>query len=62
MQVQMNEIDTLRPSKAQDIYKVNFENSVDYKKVKYLLSRIPIRWAANDSTKTLYICGKKLGE
>lgn len=60
MQVQMHDIETLRPSKCQDIYKINFENKVDYQKVKYLLSRIPIRWAANDFTKTIYFCGKKL--
>ena len=60
MEVPFNEIDKLRPSKNQDIYKINIENKVDYKKIKYLLSRINIRWSANDFTHTLYFCGKSL--
>ena len=28
-------------------------------KVKWMLSRIPITWAANDFTRTLYFLGKK---
>ncbi len=60
MEVPFSEIDKLRPSKNQDIYKINIENKVDYKKVKYLLSRINIRWSANDFTQTLYFCGKSL--
>lgn len=59
MQIPFDEIDTLRPSKKQDIYKINFENKIDYNKVKYLLSRLNIRWSANDFTKTIYFCGKK---
>ena len=59
MQIPFNEIDTLIPTKCQDILKVNIENKADYKKVKWLLSRIPIRWAANDFTRTIYFCGRK---
>lgn len=60
MQIPFEQIEKLRPSKCQDIYKINFENRIDYKKVKYLLSRLSIRWSANDFTKTIYFCGKTL--
>lgn len=58
MQIPFEEIDTLRPSKCQDIHKVRFENKPDYLKAKYVLSRLNVRWVANDFTKTLYFCGK----
>lgn len=58
MQIPFSEIEKLRPSKCQDIYKVNFESKNDYNKAKYILSRLNIRWAANDFTRTLYFCGK----
>lgn len=53
------EIDEVRTTKARDIHHVRFENVVDYKKAKWMLSRIPITWAANDFTHTLYFLGKK---
>ena len=60
MQIPFEEIDTLRATSHRDIYKVNFENKVDYQKAKYILSRLPVRWSANDFTKTLYFLGLKL--
>ena len=60
MQIPFEEIETLKATSSRDIYKVNFENLVDYKKVKYVLSRLPIRWSANDFTKTIYFLGLKL--
>ena len=53
------EIDKVRAKKARDIHKVRIENKADYLKVKWMLSRIPITWAANDFTHTLYFLGKK---
>ena len=61
MKLDFEDIDKLRPSKCQDIYKVRFDSKIDYMKAKYVLSRIPIRWTANDFTKTVYFCGKALG-
>lgn len=60
MQIPFEEIHTLRPSKCQDIYKVNFSNRVDFNKAKYILSRLNVRWTANEFTRTLYFCGKNL--
>ncbi len=60
MQIPFENIDTLRPGKCQDFYKVNFNNKADFLKAKYLLSRINVRWSANDSTKTIHFCGKKI--
>jgi hypothetical protein len=62
MKLDFEDIDELQPTKCQDIYKVHLENKSDYMKVKYILSRIPIRWTANDFTRTVYFCGKALGE
>lgn len=59
MQIPFEEIESLRATDSRDIYKVNFENKVDYKKVKYVLSRLPVRWSANDFTQTLYFLGLK---
>lgn len=56
MQVEINEV---RATKARDVHKVRIENKTDYMKVKWMLSRIPITWAANDFTRTLYFLGKK---
>lgn len=53
------EIDEVRATKARDIHKVRFENKNDYNKAKWMLSRIPITYAVNDFTKTLYFLGKK---
>lgn len=53
------EIDEVRATKARDIHKVRFENKTDYQKAKWMLSRIPITYAANDFTHTLYFLGKK---
>lgn len=53
------EIEEVRATKARDIHKVRIENKADYMKVKWMLSRIPITWAANDFTRTLYFLGKK---
>ena len=53
------EIDELRATKASDIHKVRFEDKHDYSKVKWVMSRIPITWAANDFTRTIYFLGKK---
>lgn len=53
------EIDEIRATKARDIHKVRFEDKHDYSKVKWLMSRIPITWAANDFTRTIYFLGKK---
>lgn len=60
MRIPLEEIHTMLASKNQDIHKVNFATDVDYKKAKYILSRLNVRWSANDFTKTLYFCGKKL--
>lgn len=57
MQVEITEV---RATKARDIHKVRIENKADYLKAKWMLSRIPITWAANDFTRTLYFLGKKL--
>ena len=54
------EIDDLRATKARDVYKVHIENKTDYLKTKWVLSRIPISWAANDFTQTLYFLGKRM--
>lgn len=54
------EIEELRPGKSQDIYHVNFDSLHDYKKIKYIMSRLNVSWAANDFTRTLYFLGKKL--
>lgn len=59
MQIPFEEIDSLRATDSRDIYKVNFENKVDYLKAKYMLSRLPVRWSANDFTRTLYFLGLK---
>lgn len=61
MKLDYENIDELKPTKCQDIYSVRFESKIDYLKVKYVLSRIPIRWTANDFTKTVYFCGKAFG-
>lgn len=53
------EIDELRATKARDIHKVRIENKTDYQKAKWMLSRIPITYAANDFTHTLYFLGKR---
>lgn len=53
------EIDEVRATKARDIHKVRFEDKNAYNKAKWMLSRIPITWAANDFTHTLYFLGKK---
>ena len=53
------EISDLKPGKSQDIYHVNFDSIHDYKKVKYIMSRLNVNWAPNDFTKTLYFLGKK---
>jgi len=53
------EIEEVKATKARDIHKVRIENKADYMKVKWILSRIPITWAANDFTRTLYFLGKK---
>lgn len=61
MQIELKDMEkALIASKCQSFYKVRIENKSDYLKVKYILSRIPIRWAANDFTHTLYFCGKKM--
>lgn len=62
MQIPFEEIDSLRATESRDIYKVNFENKADYKKVKYVLSRLPVRWSANDFTQTLYFLGLKISK
>ena len=54
------EIDELKPTKTRDIYKVHIENKIDYLKTKWVLSRIPINWAADDDTHTLYFLGKRM--
>lgn len=59
MQIPFEEIESLKATDSRDIYKVNFENKVDYNKVKYVLSRVPVRWSANDFTKTIYFLGLK---
>lgn len=56
MQVEITEV---RATKARDIHHVRFEDKNDYNKAKWMLSRIPITWAANDTTRTLYFLGKK---
>lgn len=53
------EIDEVRATKARDVHKVRFEDKNDYNKAKWMLSRIPITYAANDFTHTLYFLGKK---
>lgn len=53
------EIEEVRATKARDVYKVHIENKTDYLKAKWLLSRIPITYAVNDFTHTLYFLGKK---
>ncbi|MBO5629408.1 MAG: hypothetical protein J5965_10085 [Aeriscardovia sp.] len=53
------EIDQVKVTKARDVHKVRIENKNDYLKVKWMLSRIPITWAANDTTHTLYFLGKR---
>lgn len=53
------EIVELRATKTRDIHKVRFEDKNDYAKVKWVMSRIPIKWAANDFTRTIYFLGKK---
>lgn len=60
MEVPFSELNNMRPSKNQDFYKISFDHNSNYEKVKYLLSRTHVRWCANDFTKTLYFCGKKL--
>ena len=59
MQYSLDEIDKLQATKNRDIHHVNFENKHDYMKAKWMLSRIPINWVANDFTMTLYFLGKK---
>lgn len=59
MQIPFKELDTLKPGKCQDLYKINFQTKADYLKAKYLLSCLYIRWSANDHTRTIYFCGKK---
>ena len=56
MQVEITEV---RATKTRDIHKVRFENKTDYQKAKWMLREIPITWAANDFTHTLYFLGKK---
>ena len=56
MQVEIGEV---KQTKARDVYKIRIENKTEYGKVKWMLSRIPITWAANDFTRTLYFLGKK---
>jgi len=53
------EIDEVRATKTRDIHKVRFENKADYLKAKWVFSRIPITYAVNDFTRTLYFLGKK---
>lgn len=53
------EIDEVRATKARDIHKVRFENKTDYQKAKWMLSRLPVTYAINDFTHTLYFLGKK---
>ena len=56
MQVEIGEV---KATKARDVHKIRIENKTEYGKVKWMLSRIPITWAANDATRTLYFLGKK---
>lgn len=56
MRVEINEV---HATKARDVHKVRFEDKNDYNKAKWMLSEIPITWAANDFTRTLYFLGKK---
>ena len=56
----LHDITELRASKDRDIYHINFENERDYKKAKYMMSRLHVKWGANDFTKSLYFLGKKL--
>ena len=53
------EICDLKPTKARTIHKVRIENKTDYQKVKWIFSRIPIKWAADDKTHTIHFLGKK---
>lgn len=53
------EIDKVHATKTRDVHKVHFEDKNDYNKAKWMLSEIPITWAANDFTRTLYFLGKK---
>lgn len=53
------EIEQVRATKARDIHKVRFEDKNDYHKAKWMLSRLPVTYAANDFTRTLYFLGKK---
>jgi len=53
------EIDEVRATKARDVHKVRFEEKSDYLKAKWMLSRLPVTYAVNDFTHTLYFLGKK---
>lgn len=53
------EIDEVRATKTRDIHKVRFEDKNDYNKAKWMLSRLPVTYAVNDFTHTLYFLGKK---
>lgn len=53
------EICDLKPTKARTVHKVRIENKTDYQKVKWIFSRIPIKWAADDKTHTIHFLGKK---
>lgn len=52
------EIDEVRATKARDVHKVRFEEKSDYLKAKWMLRRIPITWAANDTTRTLWMTSR----
>lgn len=53
------EIEEVRATKTRDIHYVRYESNTDYQKAKWMLSEIPVTWAANDFTRTLYFLGKK---
>jgi len=53
------EIEEVRATKTRDFHKVRFEDKNDYNKAKWMLSRLPVTYAVNDFTHTLYFLGKK---
>lgn len=53
------EIDKVCATKTRDVHKVRFEDKNDYNKAKWMLSRLPVTYAVNDFTHTLYFLGKK---
>lgn len=54
------ETDKIHATKKRDVYRVRIENKTDYLKVKWMLSRIPITYAIDESTHTLYFLGKTI--